>query len=325
MMNLFNLSAKVTLNTEDYERSIGSVARQGQTTGTIIDGLSSTFDNLRKAVTNAKTQFTKSGLEEMTANLSDAGFEGKELYIQLNKFKSLGDIFGVQEDGLKEISKSYSDVQKKQSAYTEDLELLESKGVPIYKKLAENLGITITEVKNLAKEGKITAEQYNEAMDSMAEGTDKTNDKLKSIGNGFKNVATTTAKVFTGMATVASGAIAFLAKSAIENYAEYEQLVGGVETLFKDSSDKVMQYANNAYKTAGMTANDYMSTITGFSASLLQGLGGDTEKAVEIGNLAVTDMSDNANKIGTSMEMIQNAYQGFAKSNYTMLDNLKLG
>lgn len=126
------------------------------------------------------------------------------------------------------------------------------------------------------------------------------------------------------MAATAAGVTA-LTKAAVDNYANYEQLVGGVETLFKDSADQVMQYANNAYKTAGLSANDYMETVTGFSASLLQGLGGDTKKAADVANRAVIDMSDNANKMGTSIESIQNAYQGFAKQNYTMLDNLKLG
>ena len=107
-------------------------------------------------------------------------------------------------------------------------------------------------------------------------------------------------------------------KQAINSYAEYEQLVGGVETLFKSSANKVQEYAANAYKTAGMSANEYMSTVTSFSASLLQSLGGDTDKAAEYANQALTDMSDNANKMGTSMEMIQNAYQGFAKQNYTI-------
>lgn len=114
-------------------------------------------------------------------------------------------------------------------------------------------------------------------------------------------------------------------KSAIGHYAEYEQLVGGVETLFKDSSDKLIGYAKKAYKTAGMRSNQYMNTATSFAASLIQGLGGDTAKAVELTNLAITDMSDNANKMGTNIGDIQNAYQGFAKQNYTMLDNLKLG
>lgn len=106
---------------------------------------------------------------------------------------------------------------------------------------------------------------------------------------------------------------------------EYEQLVGGVETLFKESSDTIIQYANEAYKTAGISANEYMKQATSFSASLLQSLGGDSAKASEMTNLAITDMADNANKMGSSLESIQNAYQGFAKQNYTMLDNLKLG
>ena len=107
-------------------------------------------------------------------------------------------------------------------------------------------------------------------------------------------------------------------KQAIGSYAEYEQLVGGVETLFGHSADAVMKYADNAYKTAGLSANEYMNTVTSFSASLLQSLGGDTAAAAEKANMAITDMSDNANKMGTSMEAIQNAYQGFAKQNYTI-------
>ena len=119
--------------------------------------------------------------------------------------------------------------------------------------------------------------------------------------------------------------IADTISDSIKAYADYEQLVGGVETLFKESSDMVQKYAAQAYKNQGMSANAYMETVTGFSASLLQSLGGDTEKAAKIADMAITDMSDNANKMGTSMESIQYAYQGFAKQNYTMLDNLKLG
>ena len=114
-------------------------------------------------------------------------------------------------------------------------------------------------------------------------------------------------------------------KQAVQSYAQYEQLVGGVDTLFKESSAKVQEYANNAYKTAGLSANQYMETVTSFSASLISSLEGDTEKASEVANRAIIDMSDNANKMGTDISMIQNAYQGFAKQNYTMLDNLKLG
>ena len=148
------------------------------------------------------------------------------------------------------------------------------------------------------------------------------------INKGFSAIKNGAAKVAKGFAVVgAAAATAFTAIStaAVNSYAEYEQLAGGVETLFKDSSNKLMGYADQAYKTAGMSANEYMSTVTSFSASLLQSLEGDTEKAADYANQAVIDMSDNANKMGTSIEMIQNAYQGFAKQNYTMLDNLKLG
>ncbi len=114
-------------------------------------------------------------------------------------------------------------------------------------------------------------------------------------------------------------------KQAVEAYASYEQNVGGIDTLFKEASGTMQQYAANAYKTAGLSANQYMDTATSFAASLISGLGGDVNKAAEVANRAITDMSDNANKMGTDMQSIQDAYQGFAKQNYTMLDNLKLG
>lgn len=125
-------------------------------------------------------------------------------------------------------------------------------------------------------------------------------------------------------ALVAAG-IGTAIKESIEEGAALEQSIGGIETLFKDSADTMKQYASEAYKTAGMSANEYMETATGFAASLLQGLGGDTAKAADIANMSITDMSDNANKMGTDMESIKNAYAGFSKQNYTMLDNLKLG
>ena len=154
---------------------------------------------------------------------------------------------------------------------------------------------------------------------------DQASDKISSLSSKLGNGLKTAAKIGTAAVGAAATGIAALTKSAVENYAEYEQLVGGVETLFKQSADTVKGYAENAYKTAGMSANEYMDTVTSFSASLLQSLDGDTAAAAEKANLAITDMSDNANKMGTSMESIQNAYQGFAKQNYTLLDNLKLG
>ena len=147
---------------------------------------------------------------------------------------------------------------------------------------------------------------------------DQASDKISGLSSKLGNGLKTAAKIGAAAVAAAGTAIVAIGKQAIEQYADYEQLVGGVETLFKQSSDTVMSYAENAYKTAGMSANEYMETVTSFSASLLQSLGGDTAKAAEYANMAITDMSDNANKMGTDMEMIQNAYQGFAKQNYTI-------
>lgn len=142
--------------------------------------------------------------------------------------------------------------------------------------------------------------------------------KLGSIAKtGLKTVAVATGAV--------ASAFAGIVTASVNARGEIEQSLGGVETLFKDSADKVIKNANNAFKTAGMSANEYMQNVTSFSASLLQSVAGDTNKAADIADMAMTDMSDNANKMGTSMEAITNAYQGFAKQNYTMLDNLKLG
>ena len=126
------------------------------------------------------------------------------------------------------------------------------------------------------------------------------------------------------VAVIAAG-IGKAISASISEGAELEQSIGGIETLFKDSAEKVKQNAANAYKTAGMSANEYMQLTTSFSASLLQSLGNDTAKAADVADMAMTDMSDNMNKMGSNMEDIKNAYQGFAKQNYTMLDNLKLG
>lgn len=156
--------------------------------------------------------------------------------------------------------------------------------------------------------------------------------KIKGDDSPFQKVlgkigsaVSTAVKASAAAVGAASAGVAALGTACINAYADYEQLVGGVETLFKDSADTIQTYADNAYKTAGLSANEYMETVTSFSASLLQSLDGDTEKAAAAADLAITDMADNANKMGTAMESIQNAYQGFAKQNYTMLDNLKLG
>ncbi len=149
--------------------------------------------------------------------------------------------------------------------------------------------------------------------------------KIKNSFSKIGNIAGTALKGATVAIGSAATAMTGLGVASVNSYADLEQNIGGIETLFGKNADTVIKNAQNAYKTAGMSANQYMETVTSFSASLLQSLGGDTERAADTADMALQDMSDNANKMGTSMELIQNAYQGFAKQNYTMLDNLKLG
>ena len=159
---------------------------------------------------------------------------------------------------------------------------------------------------------------YESGLDEASKNTSNFADKLKT---GLA----TAAKVGAAALTAAATGVAALTKVSIDQYAEYEQLVGGVETLFKESSDIIQDYAANAYKTAGVSANTYMEQATAFSASLIQSLGGDTQAAAEYANQAIMDMSDNANKMGTNIESIQQTYQSLMRGNYAMLDNLKLG
>lgn len=175
----------------------------------------------------------------------------------------------------------------------------------------------------------IDDEDYQKGLDdakkhtkSFAKDAGKT---IQDFAKKAENALSNATKIASAVVGAASTGVGFLVKAAVAEFANYEQLVGGVETLFKESADVMQRYADNAYKTAGLSANDYMETVTSFSASLLQSLGGDTAEAADKANLAITDMSDNANKMGTDMSLIQNAYRGFAKANYTMLDNLALG
>ena len=179
------------------------------------------------------------------------------------------------------------------------------------------------------------ADELNEvdgAARDAGESVNDAGDAARDADSGFtiwkgtiSNLVSNAITSLISKCTELAGKIVDLTKTAVGNYADYEQLVGGVETLFGESADTIIGYADTAYKTAGLSANDYMETATSFAASLIQGLGSDTEAAVRLTDLAITDMSDNANKMGTDISSIQAAYQGFAKQNYTMLDNLKLG
>lgn len=193
-------------------------------------------------------------------------------------------------------------------------------------KYQESLNKATARLNEMQSELRNASSGVEELGDDMRESSEK----ALSFGDVLKaNVASdfivSGIKAMASAIKEAAAALVDLGKQSIMGFAEQEQLIGGVDTLFKKSSAQVQQYANDAYKTAGLSANQYMETVTSFSASLLQSMGGDTQAAAEKANRAITDMSDNANKMGTDMTSIQYAYQGFAKQNYTMLDNLKLG
>lgn len=177
-----------------------------------------------------------------------------------------------------------------------------------------------------------TINKTTKSIDELGNEAEESGKQVKESSDGFTVMKGALANlVSSGIQSAVNGLkelgakLVEIGKQSYSAYSQYEQLVGGVDTLFKSSSKQVQAYAQNAYKTAGISANQYMEQVTSFSATLLQGLHGDTKKSAEVADMAIRDMADNANKMGTSMTDIQNAYQGFAKDNYTMLDNLKLG
>lgn len=209
-----------------------------------------------------------------------------------------------------------------------------------YKKTGDKMSDAIDdasdEIKDSFKEIETSSKKTNRNQEELAETAkrssrdfadnwDKAGEAIEKMADRVKTAISAITTIAASAVATASTAITAIVSQSTAAYANYEQLAGGVETLFKGSADKVKAYANAAYKTAGISVNKYMETVTSFSASLLQGLGGDTEKAADLANQAIIDMSDNANKMGTDISMIQNAYQGFAKQNFVLLDNLKLG
>ena len=214
----------------------------------------------------------------------------------------------VQQQRLGEVQKA---LDYAKANYSEN-----SSEVQRWQQALNNATTDVNRTKKQLNDLETGVEDVGDAMDGAGQKTSVFGDVLKANLLG--------GAIVSGIKAVASG-IKSLISGAIEGYGEYEQLVGGVETLFGSSADTVIKNAENAYKTAGLSANAYMETVTSFSASLLQSMGNDTEAAAKKADQALTDMSDNANKMGTDMSSIQNAYQGFSKQNYTMLDNLKLG
>lgn len=310
--NLRETSSALNLVDSQYaknDNSIATVTAKNEKLNAILEKQKSAYDNLRSSFDNIKSKYD----EQINAH---------------NKLQTEYDEEKAKLDKLKSTVGENSSEYEKQKAKVGELASQLSKSQANIDANENAMSRLRTQMNN----AETTINKTSNEIDKLGKEAEESGEQAKKSGDGFT--------VFKGiLANLGSqaimgainglkklgGAIINVGKQAIESYAEYEQLVGGVETLFKDSAPIVQQYASEAYKTAGLSANEYMETVTSFSASLLQSLDGDTQKTAEYSNRAITDMSDNANKMGTDMSMLQNAYQGFAKQNYTMLDNLKLG
>ena len=282
-----NIGPKIGVDGEaEYRRQINQIIQR-----------SKTLESQMKLVAS---QFTAATTAE-ERNAKTASVLTKQIEVQRDRVKLLAEQTGK---AAAKYGESDEKTQKWQQALNE---------------AAATLNKMQSELRN-------TSSGVEELGDDMREGSEKAlsfGDVLKAnVASGF---IVSGVKAMASAIKEATAALVDLGKQSIMGFAEQEQLIGGVDTLFKESSAQVQQYANDAYKTAGLSANQYMETVTSFSASLLQSLGGDTAAAAQKADQAITDMSDNANKLGTDMASIQDAYQGFAKQNYTMLDNLKLG
>lgn len=305
------------------------------------------------------------GVDKAKDDLTATANEGKKTS---NVFEKIGTAITktFKINKVNEFGVSLERLNTRVSTQQNKLDLLKQKYADLYLTQGRNskeAKACADEIKKLSKElndnekklnkAKEAADKYDKSLDKSGSSADKNTPKFSKLNSVMGKIGGVALKAGTAAVSASATAISFLTKSAVENYAEYEQLVGGVETLFGTGGKSLEEYAKsagktvnevsaeydklmtsqqtvltnaaNAYKTAGLSANEYMDTVTSFSASLLQSLGGDTQAAAEMADLAITDMADNANKMGTDMTAIQNAYQGFAKQNYTMLDNLKLG
>lgn len=334
---------KIDESAQKSEKATSNFGKSTEDAGNKAQNTGRKYDSWRRVLTNTGTVIGKvvEKCGEFGSKVSDSGTQTEKSGSKiLSVFKKIGSsiVSSFKSEPIKKVETSLVELTDTISKQENDLDLLKKKYQDLYLsqgKTSSEAKACADEIEKLSSELQDNKERLSEA-ENAADRFDKsirdTGDSAEKANDGFTvwkatlaNLASTVITKAISGCTQLAGKIADVTKAAVGNYAEYEQLVGGVETLFKDSSGKLIDYAEKAYKTAGVSSNQYMNTATSFAASLIQGLGGDTAKAVELTNLAITDMSDNANKMGTDIGSIQDAYQGFAKQNYTMLDNLKLG
>lgn len=389
-MDLFDLYAKISLDDSEYKKGAESAASASNELRKAVEKLESPYTGVLAKMNTAVNVFQAMRHPIQTVSSAFESLKGK-LSPLLHPIQSISDGFKtlkerlsplahpielfkakldaasssaeVQKARLGVLASQYSTAQDKVKALSKAL-VEEEKKTGSASKETQALAQKLDDAEKEANDAKTKMTMLSQSISDEGEESEESEEKtsklstaLGALGNAAKAGLATVAKV--GLAAISAGigaavaGVSALVKSSVEAYGNYEQLVGGVETLFGAGGQSLQEYAQsigatskeaenqynqlisaqntvmknaaNAFATAGLSANDYMEQVTSFSASLLQGLGGDTQKAAEVADRAIIDMADNANKMGTDMESIQNAYQGFAKQNYTMLDNLKLG
>lgn len=324
--NLREVSSQMNVVSSAYDKNDNSIEALASKS-TVLNSKLEEQNNKLKVLQSQYTSMSQK-YEENTnkhnALIEEYDKEKAELDKIKNTLGSTSKEYLAQEKVVAELEKEVKKSTANQNANAQSMSNLRIQ----MNNATTDINKTENEIKQLDK----AMEEAEKSTDDLGNSIDDAGKKTKGANDGFtvmkgvlSNLATDVIRSAVNGLKQLSGALVNVGKQAVANYKEYQQLAGGVETLFGESADQVMKYSEIAYKTAGISANQYMEQITSFSASLISSLGGDTKKASEVGNRAIIDMSDNANKMGTSMEMIQNAYQGFAKQNYTMLDNLKLG
>ena len=326
----------------EYKKALSQIAQNLKNVSSEIKLVTSSFDK-----NDTSVQAVTAKQRVLTKQLSE---QTEKLNILKNKYADLNSQYGknskVQQELILKITeekKRLTEIEntlgKNSKAYLNQVSVISKleKTQTDYNDVISDTKIQINnaqtainktknEINKLSKETDKSANELDEmkkSFDNAGNGALKFGDILKA--NILSEAIVAGVKKITNAVKTVGTSFIDIGKQALDSYADYEQLVGGVETLFKNNAKTVKKHASDAYKTSGLSANEYMETVTSFSASLLQSLNNDTKKSAEVANRAIIDMSDNANKMGTDMYMIQNAYQGFAKQNYTMLDNLKLG
>ena len=317
-MASFGGSIKLT-GADEYKNALRQITQSLRETGSELTAVASRYDKNDSSLSTLKAKTTElNGVLEKQVqayNNLKGSYEtfSSKVSEQATQHQKLVQEYNNEKQKLEEIRKASgenSQAYQDQQAKVNDL-------AGAVAKSSQNMNeneIALSKMKTQLNQAEATVNKTTKEIDELGNETEESGKKAEKSGEGytvFKNILANLGtqainSCINGLKNL-GGAFINVGKQALASYGEYEQLAGGVETLFKDSSDTVMEYASNAYMTAGLSANEYMSTVTSFSASLLQSLGGDTEKAVEYSDRAITDMSDNANKMGTSMEMIQNA------------------